>query len=632
MSGKILARAAIILLALIMAACGGDENSSALAGPANSGGSGSGDGSGSDQTASTTAASIQLLSNTTQIGTAGNNSATVTAIVKNSGGVVLTDTPIEFSSPTATLNIQSNFTDDNGRATVEVSAQGSPENRQLTITATSGSATASINISVAGTEITLSGPSSVPLNQDTVFTAKLTDSDNNPISGQSVTISSNANNSVTPASSQTDSSGSVNFTYNASSAGSDTLTVGAYSGASRVTASVEISISGEDFEFVTPTSGQEILLNTPQTIEVTWSINGSPVADGSEVQFSATRGQLTPADGIATTTGGTASVQIQSNNAGLSSIAALTENGPTIQTDVEFVASTVDSINLQANKTQISPNQSTEITATVRDPNNNLVKNAAINFTLNDITGGQLSSSTATTNSQGQAQITYSSGSTTSAKDGITVTASHSSGASDALTLTVAGEALRINLGTGNKISAPSTTTYTKPWTVIVTDANGNAASNQLVELSVTPISYTKGIYRAPDTDAGEPDSRWIFEPSTSCPSEDVNNNGTLDAGEDANGNGSLEPFPSAATPTTVTTSSSGIADFDLTFLQSECSWVTVELSAVTRVGGTESDATQRFSLPCLASDLAYNESNPVSPSPGEVSPYGSSASCSDSN
>lgn len=616
----------IIFATLLLTACGGDENSTPLAGSGNNGA-----GSGGEQASQSNAASIQLITDSPRIGTSGNDSATVTAIVKSGGGVVLENAPVQFSSSSATLNVLSDTTDSNGRASVEVSAQGSTENRQISVTSASGSTSSSITIDVTGTEITLSGPSSVPLNQGTSFTAKLTDSDGNPITGETLNIESSANNAVSPSTVQSDASGSSSFVYNASSAGTDTLTVRAFESGNSVSASSSISVSGEDFEFVTPTADQEIPLNTSQTIEVEWSINGTPVADGSEVQFSATRGQFTPANGIALTSGGTAAVQIQSNNAGFSSIAAITENGPTIQTGVEFVASTVDSINLQASKTQISPNQSTEITATVRDPNNNLVKNSTINFSLNDNTGGELSSSTATTNSQGQAQVTYSSGATTSAKDGITVTASHSNGISDLVTLTVAGQALRINIGTGNEIEELNTTTYVQPWTVIVTDANGNAASNQVVELSVTPIFYTKGLYRAPDEEAGEP-SRWIFEPATSCPSEDLNNNGSLDVGEDANANGNLDPDPSAATPSTVATSASGTADFDLTYLKSECSWITVELSAVTRVGGTESDATRRFTLPCLVSDLAYAAANPVDPAPGTQSPYGATASCSNSN
>jgi len=187
MSGKILVRATVTTLALLLAACGGDDSSSPLAGSGNgSGGNGSGDGSG--QPTDSNAASIQLITDSPQIGTAGTDTARITAIVKSSGGVVLSDVPVQFSSPTATINVINNTTDDTGRAAADVSAQGSPENRQITISASSGTASSSINLGVSGTGLSLSGPASVPLNQNTTFTAKLTDSSGNPIAGETIRI------------------------------------------------------------------------------------------------------------------------------------------------------------------------------------------------------------------------------------------------------------------------------------------------------------------------------------------------------------------------------------------------------------------------------------------------------------
>ncbi len=635
MSGNFFASASAISLAIFLAACGGNENSdslSGLSGDSGSNNSSSGDGNGGSNS-NAIAASIHLISGSPQIGSAGSDQTEITAIVKGSGGVTLSGVPVEFSANDATLTVLNGITDELGTVSAVVSAQGSQENRTAEITASANQASASTMISVVGTAITLDGPTTIPLNQPTSYSVKLRDSAGNPIADQAISIQSSANNAISPSTGSSDSNGSLNFSYTAASGGEDSLTVRAFEGDSMVSDALSLSISPDTFVFESPDTNQEIPLNTPETIEVSWETNGTPVADGLEIQFSATRGVLSPANGLALTSGGKASVQIESNNAGLSSIAASpTSGGPTIQTSVEFVATTPSSIYLQASKTQISPTQSTEITATVRDANDNLVKNAIINFQLSDSTGGHLSSSTGTTDSQGQVQVTYVAGSSTSSKDGVEVTASIAGGLTDSILLTVGGQALRINIGTGNEIVETSTTVYSQPWTVIVTDANGNAAGNQLVELSVTSVEYIKGFYDAPDTDAGEPEGRWNFEPAIACPSEDVNNNGSLDAGEDTNSNGSLEPDPSAATPSTVTTSSGGIADFDLTYLKSECSWVKVDLRAVTRVGGTESDASQQFYLPCLAADLKYDSDNPIAPAPGTVSPYGSSASCASPN
>ncbi|MDX1757553.1 MAG: Ig-like domain-containing protein [Marinobacter sp.] len=631
MSGNFLASASALSLAFFLAACGGNESSDSLSGLSNNSNS-SNNSSGQDGNSSA-AASIHLITASPQIGSAGSDQTEITAIVKDDGGVTLSGVPVNFSANDATITVINDTTDELGTVNAVVSAQGSKANRTAEVTATASQTSASTMVSIVGTSITLDGPTTIPLNQPTNYSIKLRDSAGDPIADQTINIQSSANNSISPSTGTSDSNGSMSFTYEAASGGEDTLTVRAFEGDSMVSDALTLSISPDTFVFESPEANQEIPLNTSQTIEVSWETNGTPVADGSEIQFSATRGTLTPANGLALTSGGKASVQIESNNAGLSSIAAApTSGGPTIQTSVEFVATTPSSIYLQASKTQISPEQSTDITATIRDANDNLVKNASVNFQLNDSTGGYLSSSTGTTDSQGQTQVTYFAGSSTSSKDGVEVTATVGGSLTDSVYLTVGGQALRINIGTGNEISEASTTVYSQPWTVIVTDANGNAAGDQLVELSVTSVSYVKGIYDAPDTDAGEPDGRWHFEPATVCASEDVNNNGSLDTGEDTNSNGSLEPNSSAATPSTVTTSSDGIADFDLTYLKSECSWVEVNLRAVTRVGGTESDASQQFTLPCLAADLAYNSSNPIAPAPGTVSPYGSAASCADPN
>ena len=108
------------------------------------------------------------------------------------------------------------------------------------------------------------------------------------------------------------------------------------------------------------------------------------------------------------------------------------------------------------------------------------------------------------------------------------------------------------------------------------------------------------------------------------CASEDINNNGILDASDnDENGNGALEPDPSATVPMSLTTGADGTVTFDLTYLKSECSWIEVDLIATTSVQGTESQARQRFTLSCTADDL----DSPAPPGGGD-SPYGTATSC----
>ncbi|MBI47812.1 MAG: hypothetical protein CMG91_10285 [Marinobacter sp.] len=389
--------------------------------------------------------------------------------------------------------------------------------------------------------------------------------------------------------------------------------------------------SPDQFSFTTPVPDTEIELNATQSLEVEWLSNGEAVADGSSVVFETTRGVFTQSGSstaTVTTIGGTATVEISSTNVGPASVTARsnTANGPSAQRTFEFVSTTPTQLNLQADKTQIGQNESAVILATVRDANNNLVKNATVNFALDDVTGGSLSAGSGETNSQGQTQITYTSSSVSSSLDGITVSATVPNTAiSESLSLTVGGQALRINIGTGNEIVESGLTLYKQPWTAIVTDANGNASTNRSVQVSVVPVRYFKGAYVKPSENAP-----WVasYSVADGCASEDINNNGILDEADvDENGNGTLEPDPSATVPLSLTTGPDGTVTFDLTYLKSECSWIEVDLVATTSVQGTESQAKRRFTLSCTAEDLEAS-----SPPGGGNSPYGTASSCANPN
>lgn len=642
MSGKFLARASALSLALILAACGGDDGSTPLAGAPGNDNVSDGGGTGTDtdsgnnggDSETPTVASIAVLTSSPQIGTSGLNQAEISALVRDSGGVTLEGIDVRFSADNnGTLTVTQGTTNESGIATATVSSQTGRTNRTITVTAEAANISSSTNVAVTGTTLSISGPSAIPLNDTAQYTAALRDSDGGAIAGESISIESSVNNAVSPGSAITNSSGEVTFEYTAASSGTDTLTVRSFSGESSVSALQAVEISPDTFIFTAPTDGAEVqLAPATETLTIRWEQNGTPIADGTPIQFSTTRGTLVPASGLVNTTNGNASITISSDTAGPSLIEATPSNGgPTVKRSIEFVAATPAKIRLQADRTQLAPRESTTITATVQDSKDNLVKNAVVNFNLVDSTNGGLSETSATTNSQGQAKITYTAGGSSSNTDGVLITAS-TAGIDATENLTIGGQALRISIGTGNELFDVSPTTYQQPWTVIVTDSSGNAQANKTVQLSVTPTEYVKGIYDAPDTASGEPENQWQYEPATACVSEDVNQNGSLDAGEDANNNGTLEPDASASTPIEVLTNADGIADFNLTYLKSQCSWIGVELRAVTTVSGTESDTKQSFRLSCAAPDLFYAQQNPQAPAPGTSSPYGVSTNCADPN
>ncbi|HET8801813.1 MAG TPA: Ig-like domain-containing protein [Marinobacter sp.] len=631
MSGKIIVRVSALLLTLMLAACGGDSGSSSLSGV---GGSNSGNTGGTDNSSETaTVGAVQLINESPQISTDGSDSSLITAIVKDSSGRVMEDVNVSFAANNdGTILVQTEVTGANGQATALVSAGNNPRNRTITVTVTAGSAANTTTVTATGTMISITGPSSIVAGASATYTTRLIDADNNPIVGENISVSTKLGNQITNTPTfATGLDGTVTFDLVAQSGGSETITVAAYSGESTVTASKVVTISPDQFSFTSPAANQEIELNTPQELEVEWLTNGEAVTDGTSVIFETTRGvfvQSGSSTATVNTLGGFASADISSISVGPASVTARSEavDGPSAQRTFEFVSTTPAQLNLQADKTQIGQNDSAVILATVRDSNNNLVKNATVNFTLDDVSGGSLSAGSGETNSQGQTQVTYTSSSVSSALDGVTITATvPSTTLSENLSITVGGQALRINIGTGNEIVESGPTLYKQPWTAIVTDANGNASENRSVQVSVIPVRYFKGMYtKTTDSDP------WIpaYSVAGGCVSEDINNNGILDdADSDENGNGTLEPAPSATVPMNLTTGADGTVTFDLTYLKSECSWIEVDLIATTSVQGTESQAQQRFTLACTANDLEAD-----SPPGGANSPYGVAASCANPN
>ncbi len=157
-----------------------------------------------------------------------------------------------------------------------------------------------------------------------------------------------------------------------------------------MTITAKVTISSDEFSFTSPAADAEIPLNTSRAVTVRWRKSGSPQS-GKLINFSTTRGTLSAASAT-TDTSGDATVNISSTNAGFAIINATASGGtPAATLEVEFTATTADPIDLQADPSSIGPNESSTLTAVVRDANNNLVKNKTVEFNLVDVTGGNLS-------------------------------------------------------------------------------------------------------------------------------------------------------------------------------------------------------------------------------------------------
>jgi len=577
-------------------------------------------------TTSTTITSIILLTSSPQVGSSGTTPITITAIVKDSGNLVQQDIPVVFSADSGSLQVTQAVTDAAGMATATLTPGGDYTNRTITITATTGSVSQTTTVNVSGTAISISGENTVTIGDATQLTFSLTDSDGDPISGKTISVSSALGNTLSASSVDTDASGQVQINVTATVAGTDTITATAQG----TTAAHTLAISGDQFEITTPSANADINLGAVQAITARWQISGVAQV-GQTINFTSTRGTLS-ANSALTNASGDASVTISSNNAGPATITAYVTSGPSTSKAVEFVATTAATIELQASPTTIGPNddnqavpQQSTITATVRDANNNLVKGKVIRFSITDNSGGTITTATATTSSLGKATTTYISSATTTALDGVTIRAEvqDTPAVNTTVSLTVAKSELFVILGTGNKVVDYSATQYNKEYMVLVTDVAGNAVEGTEVSLAINSVSYFKGT-RVWDS------TFWTATPTAGpCANEDVNENGILDAGEDINGNGKLDPGNVVSAPSDpVTTGADGSYQFDLIYAKESANWVNVKLTASSEVSGTEATHTVLFNLPVISSDVDQQSIAP----PGPVSPFGTGVVCTDPN
>ncbi len=556
------------------------------------------------------------------------NSQTVTinVVVQDANNVAVEGVTVIMSTDSGFLTINNAVTDASGIATATLNNGGNPTNRPITVNANANGVTGSVTINVIGTSLTLTGPAALAQNDRATYTAVLSDAAGNGIPARTIDVTSMSGNSLSATSLTTDTSGQAQLQLTATAAGPDTLTATALG----LTAMRELTVSNDAFSITAPAANAQINLNTPVTVTLNWSVGGAPQV-GEVISFSATRGTLSSFTAT-TDAAGNASVSIQSTNAGGATIEATNSAGTSTQVTVQFVATVPNNIDVQASPFTIGPNEQSAITAIVRDAANNLVTGATVVFDLTDVTGGQLSVGSAQTNSQGRATTFYTSSSTTSANNGVRITASVQSNPaiSDFVDLTVAQREVFISVGTGNDVFEPNSAQYRKEYVVQVSDSQGNGVAGVTVQVGILSTAYFKGFYVF-DIARGV----WVVNQTAGpCADEDVNRNGVLDPGEDSNGSGRIEAgnIASVVAQTgsggTFTTDSGGFGVVDVFYPQEFANWVAVTLTATTSVQGTEFAESSNFRLVVAADDVDDAAESP----PGNPSPFGTSNNCLDLN
>ena len=577
-------------------------------------------------------ASLDLFGSSTQLASSGADEIELIALVKDANNVLLEGIDVTFSADAgASLQLENGgsvaVTGVDGIARATLSTQNNQENRTIEVTASTATFSQILEVQVVGTQININGSSSAILNDPVPLTISVVDSDGNGIANKTVTLSA-TNGQLSDTSPITSVEGQITVNYSSAVAGKDTVVAIALNSQSEFS----IAVQEDDFSFVDASvdnEAVEVELNTATELIVQWLKNGTAFANGT-VTLTSSRGRVAVATDI-TDSEGNVAFSIQSDNAGFASITAtgLDAEGNEVnaRTLVEFVATVADNIIVDGTPDSVAPNgQTSTITSVLRDPNGNLVKGKVINFVVDDVSGGTISPNQATTNRSGIASTVYTSNAVSSFEAvKVYATVADTPSVSNFTSLTVGDRAFDISIGTGRLIEAPEQSSYSKEFSVFVTDPDSNPVPNAQMTFSAPPVKFSDGgVFRKGFWSYDEDNDIWLQVITATCPNEDVDGNGILDEGEDSNQDGLLTPGNVVTIPSTSTTDENGQTLINILYAKQFGAWVDIDISVNAESAGSESSESQEFSLPVAAADLVDDASPPPN------SPYGISSNCND--
>lgn len=586
--------------------------------------------------------SLELFASQAQLASSGSDEIELQAIVKNAQNILLSGVTVSFSAnANAAIAETQPVTDDNGIAVVLLRTGGDYENRTITVTASVSATTdltQTLDIDVVGTEIDINGANSVIIDDTAALTINLEDSDNNGISGETITliVEDENDNDVTAttlddAAPTTSNAGRATVDFTATASGTYTIIASALSAIT----TYEISVQQDQFYFVDPPDvddvNDDIPLNTPTTLTIQWLRESSPFSGGA-VSFSASRGTITVAD-TTTNSNGQATFTIESDNAGTASISAVGTDGTgaqvSTQIEIAFIAEDAATIIVDATPDSIGPDgQSSTISAVVLDALGNRVRNKLVNFSVSDVSNGNLTDAQSRTDKRGIATTVYESNAVSTYQSvQITAYVNDTPTVTDTTAITVGDRPFDISLGTGNLIEAPQQSTYQKEFAVFVTDADANPVESASLTFSATPVSITDGnAYYKGEWEWNAEASIYVAVVTATCPNEDANGNGILDEGEDDNGDGELTPGNVASLDADATTDENGQALVYLNYPKQYGPWVQLSITARGESSGSESVESMNYILGVSTEDRQTNGAAPPS------SPWGTGTSCFDTN
>jgi len=565
------------------------------------------------------ALTVRVISDTNSVPTSTEAIANITVLITDDSNRAKPEQDVEFSSSGGVLQNIVPVTDINGEASAILNLGQDFRNQDIIVTAVAGNTTSSVQVSTSGSTVEMSGQELLIAGDTAELVVTMADSTGNPIANEEILFASAVGNTITPSTVMTDANGLATIEVT-SDMGSDTITALALDGTA--VAMHTIGVASDILTFATPAKGEEIPVGGIGEVTVRWESASAPVA-GEDLRFGLTAGQLLGSSVVTTDANGEASIQITSSSAGPAtvSVEAVQGGDPAAQLEFEFIATTPAAINLSTSSSRVSTGDTSTLVAAVTDTNGNPVKNTEVIFSSPDLRGGQINPASAISNSDGVATVTFTAGTLATEFEAIQILSQvvNTTIVDDAL-LTAVDRVLNVTIGSTDLIrEINGETQFSLPFVVQVADGGGAPLENATVEVSVRPLTYSKGFFQIVNDNGLLPDELAEIDPTADfsgdryslrpphevvCIAEDLNGNRILDVGEDINGNGALD---------------SGF--FAVIYPQSNAMWSTLEITARARALGAEAEASFKTILPITAEEIEDINSS----IPNQVSPYGTS-------
>ncbi|MBW2004658.1 MAG: hypothetical protein JRI72_08600, partial [Deltaproteobacteria bacterium] len=460
-------------------------------------------------TTTTTIAGVQTIGTVTV--SAGSNSivadgasiSRITATVKDTSGYNMADgTTVTFDTTAGTLSAAS-ATTASGLATVTLTSATNLGSATIRGTSDGVSGTATVTfIAGAPAAVTFTAtPASLTADGTSTSTIDVTvlDANSNPVA-DGETLSFSALYGTLDNLLATITGGRASVTYTAPNyvpaSGNDTITVQAANGQS---GTAVITLIGPQIATISLSANPTSLPadgSSQATITATVTVvGGGNAPDGTTVNFSITQGggSITA---TATTAGGAAIATLTSGSTAETATIQVVAGGITAEIQVEYTPGSV-TLTIVPNSLLGTGQETATVTATLKDAAGSSAPDGeTVNFTLDDLSLGSITSSALTSGGQGEATVTFQA----AAKGGtVTVTATWNTGGVDVTgteTITIQPPPAYIEIAAGSP----------NPASINIKGTGGQSTSQIIFDVKDTQGALVADGYRIDFSIAASPD------------------------------------------------------------------------------------------------------------------------------